>query len=128
MSVTGDRLRAAAARVRAGWCRHALALPDGSVCAVGALGIVSVRSQTEQCREHAEELVFIVRAIGRDVWLRDDDKADIVHAVIVQGWNDAPGQTVEGVALGLELAAILADEEAAGKRHAASAAQEGWPA
>jgi hypothetical protein len=116
MSVTGDNLRAAAVRVRAGWRRCALRDPFGNVCAVGSLGVTEPDQISESCRAHAEELRFLALAIGnparitvvREMFpLVDPSVAD---ATMIAAWNDAPTQTAENVASTLELAAILADE------------------
>ena len=125
MSVTGDKLREAAARVRAGWGQGLLIDRYGNVCAVGSLGIIHPKHICQQIREHAEELRFLVLAIGRESIGEYD--ASVSDAIVVQSWNDAQTQTAENVVLTFELAAILADEEELGKQRAAQAAQEGWP-
>lgn len=82
--IISEILRAAAARVRQGWCRGLLYGPDGSVCARGAIWAVQ-----KEMRLEAE--MVVCRALHLPLSL----------AI----WNDQPGRTQEEVARGLEQAA-----------------------
>jgi hypothetical protein len=120
MKTTGDQLRDAATRVRNGWTRWEFQDGQGHVCAAGALGMISGHDVCRQVLVHAEALYALARALGKP-------RGNALMALIaIQGWNDAEGQTAENVAAGFELAAILADEEAAGKQRAVRSAMEGW--
>lgn len=95
--------RAAAARVRVRWDRVRFAH-----CVLGALSHV----QGHPCDiwhvygENKALATVLVKALGLPscpLWDLDT----------VWGWNDAPGQTAENVAAGLEFAALVYEEEAA---------------
>lgn len=98
-------LRAAAARVREGWCQESYDLASGGVCVYGAIAAVTgVRA----CSWHGLEryvchpvIAAIRKAIGGEMTIPE--------------WNDAKGQTAENVAVGLEYAALLWEQEQAQK-------------
>jgi hypothetical protein len=119
---TGDKLRAAAQRVRSGWTRWVFREEDGRVCAAGALGLTYGPGVCQQVYAHAEELHALARALG---FYRPVGNA-IGALLVIQHWNDTKGQTAANVAMTLELAALIADEEAAGKQRAVQAAENVW--
>lgn len=90
---TAQVLRAAAARVRKGWCQNTYRDCKGNVCCIGALAEVK---NVDAKRLHDNE---IVDPACRAVWKALD--------VTIADWNDGEGQTAENVASGLELAAVV---------------------
>lgn len=121
---TGEILRAAARRVRQGWCQHGLTDYQGGVCAQGAVMDVLWGNPEHLCastenradyRLLSEIFAPVHRALGATRSKRPQPT--------VKNWNNAKGQTAENVAQTLELAAILWDEEqAASERPRASRA------
>lgn len=95
----GDCLRAAARRVRAGWCQGAMAR-GSRVCALGAIAQTVWLIEADQFNHTRYEAL---RQIVRDA-LALGTTDGLVH------WNDAPDQTAENVAAGFELAAVCADQ------------------
>ena len=107
---TGEILRAAAARVRQGWCRYLLHSGD-SVCALGALNVAESRPA---CSSHvfiSEAAAVIARALHlpQDLEVHDSHRA----SASVAAWNNAKDQTTENVAAGLEYAALVWEESQA---------------
>ncbi len=74
-----EGLRAAAARVRKGWCQGRMSDATGNVCAYSAIKAVDVAG------------------CGHALWGR-------IHGPITE-WNDRHGQTAENVAATMEQAA-----------------------
>lgn len=111
----GERLKAAAERVRQGWTQgYYYRAENGGVCAMGAIYVVSVEAESGSSWwiDHTlydSELEYLVKAIGK-VPMRDYLGGPLLRNQIGR-WNDAPDQTAENVALALELAAILWEQE-----------------
>lgn len=113
---TAEILRAAAQRVRQGWCQERLTDYGRGVCAQGAVMEVMFGSPCH-----------ITGPTKDDPDLRQDFLAvcrvfEPVHRVIgakqtgtltgaVRDWNNAKGQTAENVAAGLEMAAIIWEQQ-----------------
>lgn len=100
---TSEILRAAAARVRQGWCQGNFWSWEGGACALGAICDVWWLEDEDADPDPGtlggtQPVVALERALGLE---RDG----------VSAWNDAPGQTAEGVAIGLEFAALWFDEQ-----------------
>ncbi len=110
---TAEILRCAAARVRQGWCQGTADDGNGGVCAVGAIWHVM---GSDAGRGEPPIRLFIARALRLST--PDWDPVPL--------WNDAPGQTAENVAHGLEFAAVIWEQDqalsaAAARRNAVSA-------
>jgi hypothetical protein len=111
MSDVAKILRASAARVRQGWCQGVIARGP-NVCAFGAIeevmgdwwGASLIADVAEKCLHLKSANNTVLRALAE--------------------WNDAPGQTAESVALGLEYAALLLEQEHAQSALAPSQLQE----
>ena len=99
---TAEILRAAAARVRQGWCQGSADDGNGGVCAIGSIWAVT-NSSVFDCSNWPIRQ-FLARAIGLSV----DE-----HYCSIPGWNDARGQTAENVAIAMEFAAVLWEQEQA---------------
>lgn len=99
---TSELLNKAAERVRDGWTQgdYHNHVTNG-VCVIGALCEVSNLKLAEAgFMETSPAVEHLTRVMGYDTcW------------DLIEKWNDAPGQTQENVANGLELAALLWDEE-----------------
>jgi hypothetical protein len=103
---TAEQLRAAAVRVRLGWCQGALKQGE-RVCAIGALGlsIAPPGATAVTILSLMPASCALLRAIGHG-W------KDALDAPLhVTAWNDTPGRTAEEVATALECAADLWDAE-----------------
>jgi hypothetical protein len=106
MQNTAEILRAAAARVRQGWCQHRLTDFKGGVCAQGAMSVaayggpLAINWKLDEDRELWRWIALLmVRMFGERREIYD--------------WNNAPEQTAENVAQGLEYAALLWEQEQA---------------
>lgn len=95
---TAQILRAAARRVRRGWCQHEMSDEHGNVCAIG--GIARYVETTT-----ADDI------LARRTLIRALDLNGGSGFAAIPHWNDAPGQTAENVAAGLEYAALFWEEE-----------------
>lgn len=107
---TAEILRAAAARVRQGWCQDQL--DDGiGVCAFGALNTVlhGHAHYIDADPKSLELAPLIMRACGLPGPTRPPYVAEAIDAVIE--WNNAEGQTAENVAAGLEYAALVWEQQ-----------------
>lgn len=93
---TAQILRAAAARVRQGWCQGSMVDGFGNVCAVGAIDIVTPNTLADACVRF-DVLTQLQLVIGYS------------GCAAVAEWNDEPGRTAEEVALAMEQAADVAD-------------------
>jgi hypothetical protein len=95
----GSILRAAAARVRQGWCQYRLGDAADRVCAIGAISCVvdKVASSFGEKLDAELDASFVLY--------------DALHIGSVVLWNDREGQTQEGVAQGLERAAAWWDAQ-----------------
>lgn len=132
---TAEILRAAAARVRDGWTRMEL-FSNGKVCALGgvahAIGLIGahgLRSRDfEPVYKHplviATARVVAGQVSRRPVLVENLTASEALSMVYT--WNDADDQTAENVALGLEYAALVWEQEhvagvqAAGSQSAAA--------
>jgi hypothetical protein len=102
---TGDILRAAAARVRRGWCQGQLDDGKGNVCAVGAI----MYSHSEPDILPLRDVVVRALALPVPPLIGSEVEPDCPIPI----WNDAPGQTAANVAAGLEYAALVWEQEQA---------------
>lgn len=102
MKTTADILRAAATRVRQGWCQHVLFDRRGGVCALGAVAWAHGARSTDEVFRLPDSWQDDVTALSTT--LR-------VHGVNIVDWNNAREQTAENVAAGLEYAALVWEQE-----------------
>jgi hypothetical protein len=91
-----ELLRAAAARVRRGWCQGTLFDEHDNVCALGAIDRLA---ENYDLAHAATEMLESLIGPSRD------------YAAIPK-WNDAEGQTAENVATAMELAALCWEQQA----------------
>lgn len=112
MNNTAHILRAAAARVRQGWCQGGLVDRHGHVCAIGAiqtvLGFAGAWTYPDLEREQSVRDA-VIRALALPQLA--DKTTEWPAECPIPIWNDAEGQTAENVALGLEYAAILWEQD-----------------
>lgn len=102
-------LRDAAQRVRRGWCQAEGLTKDGRVCAFAGIALSVTWGRLGPLSDAELEAiegarVALLRALGLP-------NLGLGGWSVVYDWNDAPQQTAEGVALGLEYAALLAEQE-----------------
>lgn len=97
-------LRGAAALVRRGWHQGAAVDETGTrFCALGAIAKEMGDIEFTSTVMPAERI--LARALGRSA------PYDASYRRCVAFWNDEKGQTAKNIAAGLELAAILAEQE-----------------
>jgi hypothetical protein len=102
-------LREAAARVRQGWTQgHAGNIRTG-ICAYGAVSLVCQVYLSPSFSRQTDAAVRALEALKRGLGLPLGGGFGAIYH-----WNDAPGQTAENVAAGLEYAALVWEQEQAG--------------
>jgi hypothetical protein len=113
---TAEILRAAAERVRQGWCQEVIRSARG-VCAIGAIGVAGgmIRGDAECVfNAHKETLRHLQRALNLPAVT---DVKNPLPFYLCTGpigkWNDGFDQTAENVAAGLEFAAVVWEQEQA---------------
>ena len=110
-TVIAGILRGAASKVRQGWCQHVVADGYGNVCAVGAI------------QDAAHEALGLLPAVAFELRIRGalvralnlvppPDSVCPIPVCPIPAWNDGAGQTAENVALGLEYAALMCEQQA----------------
>lgn len=103
-----DVLRRAATRVRQKWCQGSYRDDSGGVCALGAIEELILSSEPRRSGIDDYFLAVVAEdAIEHGLCLPTDE---LRHRPVPL-WNDAPGQTAENVACGLELAALLYEQK-----------------
>lgn len=107
-----DAYRAAAAKVREGWCQHILQNDRGDVCALGGL---SQALHGTPFRVHKlEDVLPLAKAIRPDVEREITDPlfpaSPSLHVIV--DWNNRPQRTAEEVATLFEATALFLEEEA----------------
>lgn len=100
---TAEILRAAAQRVRQGWCQHNMEDSSGGVCAIGAVCDVMFGDPWHIINMAKTEPDFIAVRLA----LAEPMLSVFGEMREVKDWNNGTGQTAENVAQGLELAALL---------------------
>lgn len=113
---TAEILRAAAQRVRRGWCQNHLADGLGGVCAQGAVMEVmwadpEYLSGREFKSPGLREDFKAITAVFGPVHEALGANHSFIPTSVIKDWNNASGQTAENVAATLELAAILWEEK-----------------
>lgn len=109
----GEVFRGAAARVRLAWGQWFYHQPLGDgVCALGAIRVMlgAIYDDAQMCLLGGDGSEFdqAERFLERALKLAQPERGEFRP---VPRWNDTPGQTAENVAVGLEYAALLWDQE-----------------
>lgn len=99
---TAEILRAAATRVRQGWCQGTMRNDGGGVCALGGM-YDAMAAQQLHLKDILDAQDFLIVALHLTV----------PHRNAITIWNDTPGQTAENVAVGLEYGALLWEQQQA---------------
>lgn len=102
---TAEILRAAAGRVRQGWTQF-IREDHGRFCALGAISVVD---SGNSYRDEQPSMIATTHA-ARALRLPFNNYG---QRAAVATWNNADGQTAENVAVGLEYAALLWEQEQA---------------
>lgn len=116
---TADRLREAAARVRAGWTQGIPLDGDGNVCALGAIfrmragntftpHVHVLAHRDPQGDLAAQELASELVKAG-ELQARSPSRP---YLNTITGWNDAPTTDAEQVAVAMEKTAAAVEERA----------------
>ncbi len=123
-----DILRAAAGEVRKGWTRFVRRNSDDEVCALGALDrvvgstyvgekVIAVESVEFANPAAVAALLRVIMPAAQPIpqdprYYRIGDRVSF-GGTLIADWNNAPERTAEDVAIAMEFAALVVDQDEA---------------